>query len=145
MICLIQRVSSASVSVAGEEVAAINRGLMVLTGIQRDDDEPAIAGMAARLLDYRIFADGQGRMNLSLRDVQGALLLVPNFTLAADTRKGLRPGFDSAAPPARAAALYERLVDEAKSRYADVYSGVFGADMQVQLINDGPVTFSLSS
>ncbi len=143
MKALLQRVSQASVSIDGTEVARIDTGLLVLVGIEPDDNAQSLEKMLQKLLNYRVFADEQGRMNKSLTDIQGGLLLVSQFTLAADTRSGLRPGFSTAAAPAQAEALFEQLVQMAKQRYAKVQTGQFGADMQVQLVNDGPVTFML--
>ncbi|WP_028007138.1 D-aminoacyl-tRNA deacylase [Solimonas flava] len=145
MIGLLQRVREASVSVDGERVAAIGAGLLVLVGVQPDDSEASAARLLERLLGYRVFADGEGRMNRSLRDTGGGLLLVPQFTLAADTRSGTRPGFSTAAPPPLARALFARLVELARAAHAEVGSGRFGADMQVALVNDGPVTFWLEA
>ncbi|NLU12001.1 MAG: D-tyrosyl-tRNA(Tyr) deacylase [Gammaproteobacteria bacterium] len=143
MKALLQRVNQASVSIDGVEVARIGAGLLVLVGIEPDDNQQSLEKMLHKLLNYRVFADEQERMNKSLIDVQGGLLLVSQFTLAADTRSGLRPGFSTAAAPAQAEALFEQLVQMAKQRYANVQTGQFGADMQVQLVNDGPVTFML--
>lgn len=143
MKALLQRVSQASVSIDGAEVACIGAGLLVLVGLEPDDNQQSLEKMLHKLLNYRVFADEQGRMNKSLTDIQGGLLLVSQFTLAADTRSGLRPGFSTAAAPAQAEALFEQLVQMAKQRYASVQTGQFGADMQVQLVNDGPVTFML--
>jgi D-tyrosyl-tRNA(Tyr) deacylase len=140
---LLQRVSQASVSIDGLEVARIAGGLLVLVGIEPDDNQRILEKVLHKLLNYRVFSDEQERMNKSLIDVQGGLLLVSQFTLAADTRSGLRPGFSTAAAPAQAEALFEQLVQMAKQRYANVQTGQFGADMQVQLVNDGPVTFML--
>ena len=145
MIGLLQRVRSASVTVAGRELATIGPGLLVLVGVQRDDGAAQAERLLERLLGYRVFADAEGRMNLSLRDVQGGLLLVPQFTLAADTRKGTRAGFSTAAEPARARALFEELVAKARVAWPGTGAGEFGADMQVALVNDGPVTFWLES
>ena len=143
MIGLLQRVSRAAVTVAGEEVGAIGRGLLVLVGVQPADTPAEAARLLARLLDYRVFPDAEGRMNRSLRDVEGGLLLVPQFTLAADTSRGLRPSFTTAAPPALGRERFEQLVVAARAAWPRVASGVFGADMQVELVNDGPVTFWL--
>lgn len=143
MKALLQRVSQASVSIDGLEVARIAGGLLVLVGIEPDDNQRILEKVLHKLLNYRVFSDEQERMNKSLIDVQGGLLLVSQFTLAADTRSGLRPGFSTAAAPAQAEALFEQLVQMAKQRYAKVQTGQFGADMQVQLVNDGPVTFML--
>ncbi len=143
MIGLLQRVTQAQVNVAGETVARIDRGLLIFVGVQRDDDEARADRLLARVLGYRVFADGAGKMNLSLEEVGGALLWVPQFTLAADTTKGMRPSFTPAAPPEQGQRLFEYLVAQARAQGAAVASGVFGADMQVSLINDGPVTFWL--
>ena len=143
MIALLQRVSSASVTVEGGVVGAIEQGLLVLIGIQPEDTEAKGEQLLRRVLDYRIFADAEGRMNRSLRDVAGGLLLVSQFTLAADTSRGLRPSFTSAAAPDVARHLFDSLLRFANSVHAPVASGVFGADMKVALVNDGPVTFWL--
>jgi D-tyrosyl-tRNA(Tyr) deacylase len=145
MIALIQRVSEAQVRVAGEPVGAIARGILALIGVRAGDAEADVERLLERLLAYRVFADTHGRMNLSLREIGGGLLLVPQFTLAADTRKGTRAGFSPAAPPQEARRLYALLVERARGAYANVFTGVFGADMQVQLVNDGPVTFWLET
>jgi D-tyrosyl-tRNA(Tyr) deacylase len=143
MIGLLQRVTQASVEVAGECVAAIDRGLLVLIGVERGDGQAQADRLLQRLLGYRVFTDADGKMNLSVQDIGGGLLLVPQFTLPADTRKGMRPGFSPAAAPEAGRALFAYLVEQARNRYEPVGSGVFGADMQVALINDGPVTFWL--
>jgi D-tyrosyl-tRNA(Tyr) deacylase len=145
MIALLQRVCDASVSIGGEQVAAIGPGLLVLVGVRPEDDEASAARLLERLLGYRVFPDAAGRMNLSLADTGGGLLLVPQFTLAADTRKGMRAGFSTAAPPAQAQNLFEGLLALARARHPVVGSGRFGADMQVALVNDGPVTFWLEN
>jgi D-tyrosyl-tRNA(Tyr) deacylase len=145
MIGLLQRVSEAHVAIGGRQVGSIERGLLVLIGVRPADDAAAAARLLDRLLKYRVFADGDGKMNLSLTQVGGGLLLVPQFTLAADTRKGLRPGFSSAAAPALGRPLFELLVATARKQHDKVECGVFGADMQVSLINDGPVTLWLES
>ncbi len=145
MIGLLQRVTHASVSVDGECIGEIHRGILVLVGVQKGDDERRAGRLLERLLGYRVFPDGTGRMNLSLRDIGGGLLLVPQFTLAADTRKGTRAGFSTAAPPEEGRRLFEYLLDAARQAHPDVASGRFGADMQVALVNDGPVTFWLES
>ncbi len=145
MIALIQRVTEARVEVDGETVGAIEHGLLALIGVERDDGEANAARMAERLLGYRVFPDDEQRMNRSLRDVAGGLLLVPQFTLAADTRKGTRPGFSTAAEPARAQQLFEHLLALARSAHAPVASGRFGAEMHVSLTNHGPVTFRLEA
>lgn len=143
MIGLLQRVTAASVRVDGRTVAEIGPGLLVLVGVTPADAAPQAQRLLQRLLAYRVFADEQGRMNRSLRDTGGGLLLVPQFTLAADTRQGNRPGFSTAAPPDRAQALFEDLVARARVEWPQTATGVFGADMQVALVNDGPVTFWL--
>src|SRR5437660_10527388 len=145
MIGLIQRVIRADVRVDGQVVGAIERGILVLIGIRRADQQAAADRLLERLLTYRIFADAEGRMNLSLRDVRGGLLLVPQFTLAADTHKGTRAGFSAAAAPEQARRLFEHLRRQAQAAYAPVSAGVFGADMQVSLVNEGPVTFWLET
>jgi D-aminoacyl-tRNA deacylase len=143
MFALLQRVTQAHVEVGAARVAAIERGLLALVAVE-PGDTPSVAGrMLERILGYRVFADGSGRMNLSVQDVSGGVLLVPQFTLAADTSKGMRPSFSSAARPEDGRALFETLVAMARARYPHVTSGVFGADMQVSLTNDGPVTFLL--
>ncbi|MES9989089.1 MAG: D-aminoacyl-tRNA deacylase [Candidatus Thiodiazotropha endolucinida] len=143
MIGLLQRVNEASVHIDGEPVAEIDRGLAVLVGIQKNDDTGKADRLLERLLGYRVFNDEAGRMNLSLRDIQGGLLLVPQFTLAADTKKGMRPGFSSAADPEMGKDLFSYLTERAQSLHQPVACGIFGADMQVALINNGPVTFWL--
>ena len=143
MIGLLQRVSEASVSIAGTCVGTIGPGLLVLIGVERGDTDAQAQRLLERLLGYRVFADDQGRMNLSLSDIGGGLLLVPQFTLAADTRKGARPSFTAAAPPELGEQLFTRLLDLARKHHAKVASGRFGANMQVALVNDGPVTFWL--
>ena len=145
MIGLLQRVSQAAVHVDGDQVGAIGAGLLVLVGVQPDDEPAQAERLLERLLGYRVFADAQGKMNLSLRDTHGGLLLVPQFTLAADTRAGTRPSFTRAAAPAMARERFEQLVTLARQRHAPVASGVFGADMKVSLVNDGPVTFWLQT
>ena len=145
MRALIQRVSRAEVTVADERIAAIGRGILALIGVEAADGEAEVARLLERVVTYRIFPDGAGRMNLSLEDIGGELLLVPQFTLAADTRKGTRPGFSTAAEPARARELFDRLVAASQARLGRVAQGRFGADMQVTLTNDGPVTFWLGT
>ncbi|WP_372777166.1 D-aminoacyl-tRNA deacylase [Litorivivens sp.] len=140
---LIQRVQSASVTVNDDIVGSIDQGMLVFVGIERDDTPALLERVAERLLNYRLFADAEGRMNASLRDIDGGLLLVSQFTLAADTRKGLRPGFSTAAKPTDAQLLYNALLDTLGSKHHTVAAGRFGADMQVALVNDGPVTFLL--
>lgn len=143
MIGLLQRVSQARVDVAGETVGAIGKGLLVLVCAERGDVEANADRLLDRLLNYRVFSDEAGKMNLSLRDVKGGLLLVPQFTLAADTRSGNRPSFTPAAPPADGERLFDYLLGRARELHAPVEAGRFGADMQVSLINDGPVTIWL--
>lgn len=143
MIGLLQRVATAQVHVDGIVVGAIERGLLVFVGVERTDSEAQADRLLERLLAYRVFADDEGRMNLSVRDIGGALLLVPQFTLAADTRKGTRASFTPAAVPDIGRRLFEYLFERARQEHAHVASGRFGADMQVTLVNDGPVTFWL--
>jgi D-aminoacyl-tRNA deacylase len=143
VIGLIQRVSGASVSIRGQEVAKIGLGLLVLVGVERDDGQTHAAQLASRLVAYRVFADAAGKMNRCVRDVGGALLLVPQFTLAADTSSGLRPSFSRAASPDSGARLFDALVSAVLATGVPVSCGQFGADMQVTLTNDGPVTFWL--
>jgi D-tyrosyl-tRNA(Tyr) deacylase len=144
MIALIQRVSRACVTVGGAPVGTIDRGILALVGIAAADTSETGARLVDKVLNYRIFPDNVGKMNLNLRQIGGGLLLVPQFTLLADTAKGTRPGFSSrAAPPERAAALFADLIRQAEAAYPKVASGRFGADMQVELVNDGPVTFWL--
>ncbi len=141
MIGLIQRVSEASVTIGGETAGRIGPGLLVLAGFRRGDRAERVPRFVERLLNYRVFADEKGRMNVSLRDAGGGLLLVPQFTLAADTDSGNRPSFTPAAPPAEGEALFGELVEQVKREWPDSAFGRFGADMQVALVNDGPVTF----
>jgi len=143
MIGLLQRVSVASVVVDGETVGAIERGLLVLVGVERGDGDPQADRLIERLLGYRVFADEQGKMNLSVRDIGGGVLLVPQFTLAADTDKGTRASFTSAAPPDEGRRLFDRVVTGMRALHPVVATGRFGADMKVALVNDGPVTFRL--
>ena len=143
MIGLLQRVSHAEVAVTGEQIAAIDQGVLVLVGVERGDTESTAERLLERLLGYRIFEDETGRMNRSLQDIHGGLLLVPQFTLAADTRKGTRPSFTPAAEPAEGQRLFDHLVMQARQQHGPVATGRFGADMQVSLVNDGPVTFWL--
>ena len=143
MIGLLQRVTQASVEIDGERVAAIGRGLLVLVGVQRGDSEQEAGRLLERLLGYRVFPDAAGRMNRSVVEAGGGLLLVPQFTLAADTRSGTRPGFSTAATPDEGRRLFGLLLAQAQAQHDPVAAGRFGADMQVSLVNDGPVTFSL--
>ena len=144
MLGLIQRVSSAKVEVDGNIVGEIDAGLLLLLGVEKSDTEAQLEKLLNKVLNYRVFGDDRGHMNLSLLDVKGDLLVVSQFTLAADTKKGLRPSFSSAAPPDIAETLYEQFVSQA-SQSVSVQTGRFGADMKVSLTNDGPVTFMLSS
>jgi D-tyrosyl-tRNA(Tyr) deacylase len=143
MIAVLQRVSQAKVEVLGETVGEIGPGLLVLVAVERGDTEAQAERLAERLLGYRVFADPAGRMNLSVRDIGGGVLLVPQFTLAADTRKGMRPSFTPAADPADGKRLFTYLAETLAGRYPKIATGRFGADMQVSLTNDGPVTFIL--
>jgi len=145
MIGLIQRVTGAQVAIDGRVVASIGRGLLILVGVRPEDDSQAASRLLERLLKYRVFADADGKMNLSVVQVGGALLLVPQFTLAADTRKGSRPGFSTAAAPEVGRPLFDFLVAAARQQHPTVECGVFGANMQVSLVNDGPVTIWLES
>lgn len=142
---LLQRVRGARVEVAGEVVGAIDQGLLVLVAVEPDDTRASADKLLNKLLNYRVFSDAEGKMNLSLGAVGGGLLLVSQFTLAADTRSGLRPSFSSAAPPALGEELFDYLVQQARLKHPQVATGRFGADMQVHLVNDGPVTFLLES
>jgi len=143
MIGLLQRVSHAQVTVDGAVIAAIGRGLLVLVGVENGDDKIQAERLLERVLGYRVFPDEAGKMNLSLRDIDGGLLLVPQFTLAADTGKGARPSFSSAAPPEIGRALFDHMVARARAQYPHVGCGRFGAEMEVTLTNEGPVTFWL--
>lgn len=145
MIGLLQRVSKARVEVNQQSIAAIDTGLAVLIGVEKSDTKARADRLLARLLGYRVFPDKDGRMNLSLTDIGGDLLLIPQFTLPADTKKGMRPGFSTAAPPEAGKDLFDYLLERAKSRHGKVQSGRFGANMQVTLTNDGPVTFWLQA
>lgn len=143
MKALLQRVKFARVEVEGECVGEINQGLLVFLGLEKHDDEAAVTKMMTRLLNYRVFSDSNGKMNQSVIDVGGGVLLVSQFTLAAETKKGLRPGFSTAAAPNIAEGLYEHALAELNQLYGKVANGKFGADMQISLLNDGPVTFLL--
>ena len=145
MIALIQRVTNADVQVHGTSVGRIGPGILALIGVKPTDDEVAAARLLNRLLRYRIFADNAGKMNLNLSQVNGELLLVPQFTLAADTSTGLRPGFSTAAPPEQGKRLFDYLVSSARIEHSGLQTGIFGANMQVSLTNDGPVTIWLES
>ena len=145
MLGLIQRVSSASVVIDHETIGEIDQGLLLLLGIQKHDVMGSAEKLLRKVLSYRMFSDPRGKMNLSLSDINGGLLIVSQFTLAADTNKGLRPSFSSAAPPEQAEDLYNHFVNQATQQHLKVQNGRFGADMQVCLVNDGPVTFMLES
>jgi len=145
LIALIQRVSEAGVTVDGRVVGSIGRGILALIGVQRGDDSAQAGRLLERVLGYRLFEDQAGRMNRSLSEIAGGLLLVPQFTLAADTRKGPRAGFSGAEQPERARALFDELVALARTRHTEVATGEFGAHMKVSLVNDGPVTFWLET
>ena len=145
MLGLIQRVSSASVVIDHETIGEIDQGLLLLLGIQKHDVLGSAEKLLRKVLSYRMFSDPRGKMNLSLSDINGGLLIVSQFTLAADTKKGLRPSFSSAAPPEQAEDLYNHFVNQATQQYLKVQNGRFGADMQVCLVNDGPVSFMLES
>ncbi|NNC76936.1 MAG: D-tyrosyl-tRNA(Tyr) deacylase [Woeseiaceae bacterium] len=145
MIALLQRVSSASVSVSAETIGEIGRGLLVLVAVHRDDEARDITRLAERILTYRVFPDAEDRMNNSLQDISGDLLLVPQFTLAADTRKGTRASFTRAATPQKGEQYFDELVALCRQRLQTVATGRFGANMQLSLVNDGPVTFWLES
>ena len=145
MIGLIQRVKHASVAVDGEVIGQIDQGLLALVGVQKHDDKASADKLLKRMLSYRVFADAEDKMNLSLSDIGGGLLLVSQFTLAADTQKGARPSFSSAASPDLGRELFEYVVNQARAQHPVVETGRFGADMQVSLLNDGPVTFWLET
>lgn len=143
MLALIQRVSSAKVDIGGKTAGEIGQGLLVLLGVEKDDSPENADKLLKKVLAYRLFADAEDKMNLSLADIGGGLLVVSQFTLAADTGRGLRPSFSSAKPPAEAKSLYEYFVSQARVVHGQVATGEFAADMQVSLTNDGPVTFML--
>ena len=145
MIALIQRVLEASVSIGTQKVAAIGPGVLALVAVRRGETEADALRLSERLLAYRVFADGEGRMNLSLREVNGGLLIVPQFTLAADTNKGTRAGFSTAADPEAARRLFGFFIERTRAAYPSVSAGVFGEHMRVALVNDGPVTFWLET
>ena len=145
MIALIQRVNQAEVVVNDQSIGKISRGILALIGVEKTDTSVEISKLLHKLIHYRIFADAADKMNLSVEDIQGGILLVPQFTLAADTKKGLRPSFSSSAAPDMARNLFEQFIIEAKQQYSIIETGQFGADMQVSLINDGPVTFILKT
>lgn len=144
MLGLIQRVSSASVEIDKQIHGQIDQGLLLLLGIQKTDSRENADKLLHKILNYRMFSDANGKMNLSLKDINGGLLVISQFTLAADTNKGLRPSFSSAAPPDQAEALYNYFLSSAKAQHSKVGNGIFAADMKVYLCNDGPVTFNLS-
>jgi len=145
MIGLLQRVSCASVTVDQEIIGKIDEGLLVLVGVERNDSEEKAVRLIDRIINYRVFCDDHGKMNLSLKSINGGLLLVPQFTLTADTKKGTRPGFSNGAAPERAESLFLHCVEYAKKAHHKVETGKFAADMKVSLINDGPVTFTLQT
>jgi D-tyrosyl-tRNA(Tyr) deacylase len=145
MIGLLQRVTEARVTVGGQTVGQIGQGILVLVGVEKHDGPAQVERLAQRLLTYRVFADEQGRMNRSVQDIEGGVLLVPQFTLAADTRKGTRASFTSAAAPEQGETCFAQLVEQMRQHHSAVETGRFGADMQVGLVNDGPVTFWLQS
>jgi len=144
MITIIQRVTQASVSIEENTVGKIEQGIMALIAVEKNDTEKSVQRLLERILNYRIFPDADDRMNLSLKAIQGGLLLIPQFTLAADTNSGNRPSFTPAASPEQGQLLFNHLLSLAKQSYPTTQTGVFGADMQVSLINDGPVTFTLT-
>ncbi len=143
MIALIQRVSEAKVVVNNKNIGEIQQGLLVFVGVEKNDSEKQVSRLIDKVLSYRIFADEEGKMNLSVQDIKGGLLLVPQFTLAADTQKGCRPSFSSAAAPELGEKLFNEFIKQAKNKYQSIETGQFGADMKVSLLNDGPVTFWL--
>ena len=145
MIALLQRVSRAGVTISGKTAGRIGRGLLVFVAVHRDDEERDITRLAERILTYRVFPDAENRMNRSVADISGELLLVPQFTLTADTRKGTRASFSKSAGPDKEAAYFEKLVTACEKELESVATGQFGANMQVSLVNDGPVTFWLES
>ena len=145
MKALLQRVQGARVEVGGEVVGAIDQGILVLVGVEPQDTRASADKLLHKLLNYRVFSDAEGKMNLSLREVGGGLLLVSQFTLAADTKSGMRPSFSKAAPPALGAELYDYPLSQARIAHSAVAAGQFGADTQVHLVNDGPVTFLLET
>ena len=140
---VLQRVTQASVRVEGEDIATISRGLLVLFGAEKNDDESKVIFLAEKILNLRIFSDEKGKMNLSCLDISGEVLVVSQFTLAGDCSKGRRPGFDNAAPPNEAKSLYQNFIHQIAKSGLNINTGEFGADMQVELVNDGPVTFIL--
>ncbi len=143
MIALIQRVTEAKVVVNNKNIGEIQQGVLAFIGVEKDDSEEQVTRLLDKVLTYRIFSDSDDKMNLSVQDIEGGVLLVPQFTLAADTQKGCRAGFSSAAPPALGEELFDKFVEQAKSKYKYITTGQFGADMKISLLNDGPVTFWL--
>ena len=143
MIALIQRVSEAKVVVNNKNIGEIQQGLLVFVGVEKNDSEQLVSRLVDKVLSYRVFADAEDKMNLSVQDIKGGLLLVPQFTLAADTQKGCRPSFSSAAPPEKGEHLFNEFVNQAKNKYQQIETGQFGEDMKISLLNDGPVTFWL--
>ncbi|QFU24841.1 D-tyrosyl-tRNA(Tyr) deacylase [Shewanella eurypsychrophilus] len=144
MIALIQRVKQAKVDVDGETIGAIDKGLLVLLGVEREDDTAKMEKLATKVMSYRVFSDENGKMNLNLQQAGGSLLVVSQFTLAADTGRGLRPSFSGAGTPEQAKVLYEEFIGFCQSKGVTTQTGEFAADMQVSLVNDGPVTFNLT-
>ncbi len=145
MLALLQRVTQAKVVVNHQTIAEISQGILILCGFKKEDDEHSVLSMVEKCSRYRLFSDAQNKMNLSVRDIGGGLLLVPQFTLVADTQKGLRPSFSKGASPEQGQALFDILLEKAKSIYDKTFFGQFGADMKVSLVNDGPVTFMLEN
>ena len=143
MIALIQRVTEAKVVVDNKNIGEIQQGLLVFIGIEKNDSEAEVKRLLDKVLSYRVFADSEDKMNLSVQDIEGGVLLVPQFTLAASTQKGCRPSFSSAAPPESGEQLFNAFVKQAKNKYSNIETGQFGADMKVSLLNDGPITFWL--
>ena len=140
---ILQRVTQASVAIKGERIASISKGLLVLFGVEKHDDEEKVIFLAEKTLNLRVFPDGKGKMNLSCMDICGEILVVSQFTLAGDCSKGRRPGFDNAAPPDVAQLLYQKFIQQISQSRLKIATGKFGVDMQVELVNDGPVTFTL--
>lgn len=143
MIALIQRVTEAKVVVGNKNIGEIAQGILVFVGVEKNDNEDYVQRLVDKIISYRIFSDSDDKMNLSVKDINGGVLLVPQFTLAADTQKGCRPSFSSAAPPAEGERLFNSFIEQTKKQYKQVETGEFGADMKISLLNDGPVTFWL--
>lgn len=143
MIALIQRVAEAKVVVNNKNIGEIQQGILAFIGIEKNDHDETVSRLVDKVLSYRVFADEEDKMNLSVQDIKGGMLLVPQFTLAADTQKGCRPSFSSAAPPEEGERLFNEFVKQAKNKYEHIETGQFGADMKISLLNDGPVTFWL--